>query len=303
MLRDALEVIGGILIAMAINVVAVLLPRPRRWELGVLAISLSASTLTIPFVIDAPPAVKTCLATLIGIGLFRVLEAARVPERLPTAVRLLHVLTPLDRASMKRVPRRLQLRRALKGILFAAIGLAGFIFGSRLAPPTAPYATLAAWPRWLAAGAGGYFIFEGLSEMTFVPLEMLGWHHVPVQDAPIRSRSVGEFWGRRWNRVVGTWLRRNVFDPLARRRHARVGIVATFLVSGLLHAYSVLPGSSIVPALWIGLFFVVHGALVLLESALGIARWPRWRAHAFTIASFVATVPLFIEPFLRALGL
>src|SRR5437660_1173788 len=68
----------------------------------------------------------------------------------------------------------------------------------RLGPAVVPYA-ISGWPRWIAGAAGGYLFFDGVTRALVAPLPLLGWEHAPIQRAPIRSRSLAEFWGFRWN--------------------------------------------------------------------------------------------------------
>jgi hypothetical protein len=60
-----------------------------------------------------------------------------------------------------------------------------------------------------------------------------------LHDHPlVRSTSPSDFWGRRWNKVVGSGLRRGMFRPL--RKYgipATMAAVLTFMVSGILHEY------------------------------------------------------------------
>jgi hypothetical protein len=103
--------------------------------------------------------------------------------------------------------------------------------------------------------------------------------------------------------VVSYWLRRNVFDPVARVGEPRLAIFLSFVVSALLHSFMVLPAAGVIPALWIGTFFLLHGVLATVEPSLGVKRWPSVLGHAFVVAGFLATIPLFSEPLLRSLGL
>lgn len=59
-------------------------------------------------------------------------------------------------------------------------------------------------------------------------------------DAPLtKSRSPSDFWGNRWNRLVGPALRRGVYMPIRKclRWHSHVAAMITFVASGLLHEY------------------------------------------------------------------
>jgi Membrane bound O-acyl transferase family len=98
---------------------------------------------------------------------------------------------------------------------------------------------------------------------------LFGIHVPPLHQRPWLSRSVAEFWGRRWNCIVGDWLRQVCFQPL--RRRPRAAIVTAFAASGLGHElflnlplffYSgaVAPGS-------MALYFAIQAAGVFVERA------------------------------------
>ncbi len=120
--------------------------------------------------------------------------------------------------------------------------------------------------------------------------------------APIAARSVGEFWGQRWNIIVSAWLRTFVFWPLARRRFAGVGVFCCFLVSGAFHAWPMLAGLGTVAASSTAVFFVFQGVVVLAESRLSVHTWPVAMARAWTLVILLASSPLYIDPGLRLFG-
>jgi hypothetical protein len=55
-------------------------------------------------------------------------------------------------------------------------------------------------------------------------------------------------------------------------------------------------------AVAMGAFFLLHGGIVIVESKLGVARWPRIAGRAWTLGLFAITLPLFVEPMLGSLG-
>ncbi|MFZ5479120.1 MAG: MBOAT family protein, partial [Myxococcota bacterium] len=156
--------------------------------------------------------------------------------------------------------------------------------------------------RWGLGVAGFYVLFEAVDRFVQAGYRAIGLEIGPAQRTPLAARTVAEFWGRRWNAIVHRWLASVAFFPLARRGHVALAGLAAFALSAAIHTYLVIPGVGLAAGLRMGAFFVVQGLLVVIERALGIARAPAWVGHAWTVACFVATVPLFIEPFLRLAG-
>jgi alginate O-acetyltransferase complex protein AlgI len=145
-----------------------------------------------------------------------------------------------------------------------------------------------------------------------------GWRHVgvnarPLMDHPIRSVSLTEFWGRRWNTAFRDLTHRFLFRPLMPWLGARGAIVGGFVFSGLVHDVVIsLParGGYGGPTL----YFASQALAMLFErSALG-RRFGLGRGvvgRIFTMAVLLMPLyflfhPPFVErimvPFMRALG-
>jgi alginate O-acetyltransferase complex protein AlgI len=106
---------------------------------------------------------------------------------------------------------------------------------------------------------------------------------------PAASRTLGEFWGRRWNRAFHAVAHEVVFRPVTRRWGGGAGILATFLFSGLLHEVliSVPVGAGYgLPTL----YFVLHGFLVLAERRWGLS------GRVWTLFWVLAPLPLLFHP-------
>lgn len=153
----------------------------------------------------------------------------------------------------------------------------------------------------------GIFLLYGivgfLSEVTRFVYRAIGLEVPQNQCAPALSRSAQEFWGSRWNRFVSHWLADLVFRPLARRRHAVLGILAAFLASATMHAWVALVPLGGGAALSMGLYFLVEGLVVVAEMPLRVHSWPEPVARAWTIIVVAGPSGLGIDPFLRTLGL
>ena len=155
----------------------------------------------------------------------------------------------------------------------------------------------------LAAGAALLYAAAALIfEVCGLCFLAAGYSLPLMHRTPIAARSVGEFWGQRWNIIVSAWLRAFVFGPLARRHHAGVAVLGCFLVSGALHGWPMLAGLGASAALSTVAFFAIQGVCLLAESRLRIHTWPVAVARAWTLVILLASSPLYIDPGLRLFG-
>ena len=60
--------------------------------------------------------------------------------------------------------------------------------------------------RWIGGTACVYGLVDTGFASVRVTYGVLGVRAPSMHSDPIRSRTIGEFWGRRWNRVIGGWL-------------------------------------------------------------------------------------------------
>jgi alginate O-acetyltransferase complex protein AlgI len=121
--------------------------------------------------------------------------------------------------------------------------------------------------------------------------------------APLASKSLAEFWARRWNLGFTEMTSLAVFRPLRRRLGDRGAAFASFLFSGLLHELAI----SVPVRAGFGLpllYFALHGVATMIERRLelagqSLAERP-WLGRVWTIAWLVLPLPLlFHPPFLR----
>ncbi|KAG6411719.1 hypothetical protein SASPL_129803 [Salvia splendens] len=147
-------------------------------------------------------------------------------------------------------------------------------------------------------------IMVGLSSKAAWAL--LGAELQPPSDEPYLAASLQDFWGRRWNLTVSGVLREAVFQParaaagaaVGARAAAMVGVLASFLVSGVMHEllfWYLTPGAR--PSWEMTGFFVLHGVCVVAE----FAGKGRWRLPGFVAVAFVIGTSfwLFFPPVMR----
>ena len=147
---------------------------------------------------------------------------------------------------------------------------------------------------------------EGIHLMIVGGAGLLGRSVAGLQERPLLSSSLGQFWARRWNHLVQSNLDRGFFRPYARRRAFATGTVAAFGASAVMHVIAVFDPShlavSLGPSAAVAAFFLVHGGLVIAERRLGLHHQPHTGprlllARVRTLALFALLSPLLLDPF------
>ncbi|OEL24097.1 putative long-chain-alcohol O-fatty-acyltransferase 4 [Dichanthelium oligosanthes] len=157
-------------------------------------------------------------------------------------------------------------------------------------------------------GAHVYLMLElFLASPAAVARALLGTELEPEFDRPYLASSLRDFWSRQWNLMVPGVLRPCVYRPVRARLGAAAGVLAAFLVSGLMHEvmfyYITLEaGTGEVTA-----FFALHGACAVAERWCAAQRlWRDWRpprpvAMTLTLALVTATGSwIFFAPVIRS---
>ena len=126
----------------------------------------------------------------------------------------------------------------------------------------------------------------------------------PIHYHPLKSRSLSEFWGRRWNFWVRDWLRD--VSQFQRRRPLKK-IVVTFLVSGFFHELLVnLPHFLYYRESFFGnmtLYFACQGLGLWIERKF-LSRAPLMVRSLFMWMVVILPSPLFLnKPLLHFFGI
>ena len=121
----------------------------------------------------------------------------------------------------------MQPRQFLKGEVTAAGAPVPSVFGALLNALAGaalvwfvPHLLPAVTPRvvrfWIAlVGFGFLTLFARLDVVTLI-FRAMGFPVEKLMDCPIAATSLGDFWGRRWNRIVSGMLREVIFFPMSR---------------------------------------------------------------------------------------
>jgi hypothetical protein len=246
------------------------------------------------------PALRTMLVLAAVVVTMRITEVARTEWSL--ARRVGHALSVMDPRRMHAVPRRLDLRGLGVWMAWSAVGAAGIVlvFRANLAAGSIVHWSI----RWLGALVAAYAATEATYGGLLPALYRgLGRELPPLHRSPAAARSITEFWGSRWNLTVTNWFRQHLFTPLARAGRPKAGMALAFAASAVMHAYIALVAAGLLMAGIMLAYFLVQGALALIERPLGVPRWSPVAGHAWTVALMTTTSPMFTEPFLRCVGI
>ena len=118
---------------------------------------------------------------------------------------------------------------------------------------------------WLGTAALLLTIHLGYSDVLTALMRLGGWPVRRLFDSPFLSRSLREFWGKRWNSAFIEMDHILFFQPLKQKWGQTPALAATFMISGLLHEMGVSY------PVWNGwglplLYFILQAAFVILES-------------------------------------
>ncbi len=275
--------------------------KPSRASRALTIAGITAA-LCLPFFIPHTEPVTAFVAGMIGVVIaMRGVELIDALAAMGVRQRLWHIFALFDsRAARPCLPQWNLVVLGRVGVC-AALGAISLTVGI-LVPSHLP----APWGRvlrWAAGDAFSLLLFETVMGTLRVAYERGGIRPPPLHDRPHLARSVGEFWSRRWNRIVGGWLRARIFLPLARARSRPLALVGTFAFSALIHAYLVAAPLGRNAVVSMSLFFLLQGIAVLVEHRLHVQRWRPRVARAWTLSILIASSPLFVMPMWRLLGL
>ncbi|XP_060187766.1 acyl-CoA--sterol O-acyltransferase 1-like [Lycium barbarum] len=141
----------------------------------------------------------------------------------------------------------------------------------------------------------------------------VGLESEPPSNEPYLSTSLQDFWARRWNLTVTNTLRLTVYNPVRLVLFEVVGqewaqgvaILATFVVSGLMHELIFCYVTRVSPTWEMTSFFVIHGISVIVETRVKRSVKDTWRISGLVSAPLttgfvmVTAFGLFFPPLIR----
>jgi hypothetical protein len=255
------------------------------WRVSVITCLLACISVALRFL---PRPLNMAFSFWSIFGVFRLLQGGLYAWPLRTQVCALFML--VDVSPEARIPRPTPLHHVFFGL--ASLSIAVFAFTTATDLEAIPRTYLGA-AGFLCLASGADWFYRGL-------LSRVGLHYAAFDAQPLRARTLEEFWGRRWNRLVAGFYRACVFVPLAPRIGAHAAALMAFLASAIYHFVPIASAAGFRSGAVMALFFLLHGGLVALERLLGVARLPVLAQRVWTWACFLMTLPLFVEPLLYA---
>jgi len=277
------------------------LARTAAWSLVLLALA-GAERLTI----DEPAGFR--MLGILGPLLYSLKAVVSVEERIASGVTLsplrwlvFAAAWPGMRPSLfaglgtRSLPGGLQLMAS--GFIRLAAGVLLFLAARRAWAGGSPILATA-----LALPGLSLILHFGIFNLLAGVWRLLGARCDALFRAPLRSRSLTEFWGRRWNLAFSEMTALGIYRPLKPLAGRRMAMLTAFLASGLLHEIAI----SLPVHRGYGLplsYFALHGLLRLAEHRLERAGHPisrhAWLGRAWTLFWLVLPLPiLFHRPFL-----
>jgi hypothetical protein len=269
-----------------------------------LAGALGASALAAPLLAPEASVLRAVTALYLLWTLAKVIDLGRDPVPRTPSFRVVQalVLHDLRRDGFSRAGARPQLRLGLLVSAVLSLGLAVAL----LHVAVFKAAALGSPWGWVVRHSAGlglvYFGVQGALESFEFIYRCAGLEPTSLHRHPILSRSIAEFWGRRWNRVVGTWLFATFYRPIALRGSPRLAIFAAFSGSATLHFYFTWAAVGASWALIMACFFFLQVPLLLLERRWHQECWPAPLRRAWTLGWLALTSPLFVAPTLAILS-
>ncbi|WP_437223383.1 MBOAT family protein [Planctomicrobium sp. SH661] len=188
----------------------------------------------------------------------------------------------------------------------AAVGLCIFTAAAQLPESVDPRIT-----GWIAMVGITFILHFGSFHILSCVWRRAGLQATPLMQWPIASRSVADFWGRRWNLAFRDLTHRFLFLPLVGEVGGTAALMTGFLVSGLIHDLVIswpAQGGYGSPTA----YFLIQGVAILAERSqpgrrLGLRGG--WTGFLFCLLVVLIPIPLLfhqafinnvIIPFLQA---
>ncbi|KAF5175199.1 Acyl-coa--sterol o-acyltransferase [Thalictrum thalictroides] len=153
-----------------------------------------------------------------------------------------------------------------------------------------------------------YFSIEIVLAILAAPvLAIFGIETEPQFNEPYLATSLQDFWGKRWNLMATNILRPTIYIPIQNICKGMVGaecaklagVMATFLVSGLMHELIYFYVTHLLPTWEVMWYFVLQGVYTSIEIVVKKASSDRLQLRFMTIPFLLVTNRLFFAQIIR----
>ena len=274
--------------------VLVLSARPATAPLGALVAGLF---LAVPGYLRDTPLLRALLMCCMALPLAIAALPFLVPNVVDFGARVACFFTWLGAREVRRCPRTFHATAVIHLLIATTVGAVA-LAAVKSTPAHGPFLSL----RWFAGGIMILALAEMITATHDFLTALVGVSAPSLMRSPALSRSLSEFWSKRWNPAASLLLFRTLcFQPLA-RYGAVTALFAAFLASALAHVLLPLMASGRWDiSLLCGAFFLLQPPFILLESRLHVRRWGPFTARVWTLGILTVTSPLFVEPVLQLL--
>lgn len=180
-----------------------------------------------------------------------------------------------------------------RGAMFFLIGLTiiltfRFLFDSKFTPNGLLFYGLSL----VLLIAFSMMLHFGLLNISAWVLQCLKYPAYSLFREPLKSESLRDFWGKRWNLAFTEMTSVLIFRPLSKSYSATLALALSFLFSGLLHevalSFSVDKGYGL-PTL----YFIIQFLLIVAEEKV----WKRKPGKVWVIFSLLLPLPLLFNQY------
>ena len=190
-----------------------------------------------------------------------------------------------------------------------SVAIAKIFLGSLLLFGLARFAPHPLLTGWIGMIGIILVLHFGIFALLAIAWRAYGLDVRPIMDAPLKSTTLSEFWGRRWNGAFNQLAFENAFRHVARSTDPIVGTIVAFLASGLIHELVI----SLPAGAGYGrptAYFLLQGCGVLFQHRVtSVRRGAAGRfLTIFVVAGFAFWLfhPPFVRnvilPFMKAIG-
>ncbi|HYF68469.1 MAG TPA: membrane bound O-acyl transferase family-domain-containing protein [Ohtaekwangia sp.] len=149
-------------------------------------------------------------------------------------------------------------------------------------------------PQLLLLAGLSLILHFGILNLSAAVWRRLGVNVSELFRSPYKSKSLKEFWGKRWNIAFSEMTTRIAFRPLKSLVGKEKALIASFLLSGVLHEIAI----SFPVNAGFGLpmiYFAIHALAMYLESHAALVQQitqHRWWSHVWVVSLLVIPMPL-----------